>query len=199
MEGNFISRRLTGEEINAFPLVHYEGPTTVVNSTTLLEKALPDLRAERFLGFDTETKPNFQKGSVHLPSLLQLATAGHVYVIQLDRVPFDDLAAILSNPAQTKAGVAIGEDMRTLGLRHAFTPGGHVDLSTIAAMNNIASRGLRSLVACFFEERISKGLQCSNWSAPSLSGRQVVYAATDAWMGRRLLMRMRELGLTGAA
>ncbi len=199
VEEHFIRRRLSSEEINLLPLVHYEGPLTVVNSTHLLAQALPALRAERFLGFDTETKPNFRKGSVHRPSLLQLATADHAYVIQLDRVPFDYLSSILSNPDQIKAGVAIGEDMRGLALRSSFTPAGHVDLSTIAAMNNIASHGLRALVAAFFGERISKGPQCSNWSASSLSSRQVVYAATDAWMGRRLYMRMRELGLSGAA
>ncbi len=199
MEVNFIRRRLSSEEINALPLVRYEGPLTVINSPMLLEKSLPELRSERVLGFDTETKPNFRKGNVHLPSLLQLATAEHVYIIQLDRVPMDELVAILSDQAQIKCGVAIGEDMRTLGLRYPFTPAGHVDLSSIAAMNNIANLGLRSLVACFFNERISKGPQCSNWSAASLSQRQVIYAATDAWMGRRLYMRMVELGLVGVA
>ena len=66
-----------------------------------------------------------------------------------------------------------------------------------AEKNDISSRGLRSLAASLFGERISKGPQCSNWSLPNLSVRQVIYAATDAWMGRRIFLRMRELGLKG--
>ncbi|MDO5536280.1 MAG: 3'-5' exonuclease [Desulfovibrionaceae bacterium] len=199
MELTFIQRRLTSDEINALPLVHYEGPLSVVRSAKHLDEVLPALRAEPILGFDTETRPTFRKGSVHLPSLMQLATADHVYLIQLDMVPLDVLCGeLMTNPAQIKAGVAIGEDMRTLGLRFPFTPQGHVDLGTIAEKHNIYSRGLRSLVASFFGERISKGPQCSNWGVSRLSQRQIIYAATDAWMGRRLYMRMLELGLAEA-
>ena len=44
-----------------------------------------------------------------------------------------------------------------------------------------------------------KGPQCSNWSVMELSKRQVIYAATDAWIGRAIYLRMRELGMTGEA
>lgn len=197
MELTFIQRRLTSEEINTLPLVHYEGPLTVVRSEQQLSAALPALRAEPVLGFDTETRPTFRKGDIHLPSLMQLATAEHVFLIQLEMVPLDVLCGeLMANAGQIKAGVAIGEDMRTLGLRYPFTPAGHVDLGNIAEKHNISSRGLRSLVASFFGERISKGPQCSNWGVAKLSQRQIIYAATDAWMGRRLYMRMLELGLT---
>lgn len=197
MEHEVILRRLTGDEINEMPLVHYEGPVEVVRSIRQLEKAMEPLMAEPILGFDTEARPSFRKGDQHLPSLIQLATASCVYLLQLEHVPLsDEVIALLSSEKHIKAGVSIGEDMRELGLLRPFTPQGHVDLADIAEKNKVSSRGLRSLAACFFGERISKGPQCSNWSLPNLSKRQIVYAATDAWMGRRLYMRMLELGMT---
>ena len=36
-------------------------------------------------------------------------------------------------------------------------------------------------------------------SVMELSKRQVIYAATDAWIGRAIYLRMRELGMTGEA
>ena len=62
-------RRLTCDEINVMPLVHYEGPVTLVRFSADLERVLPALRREPVLGFDTETRPTFHKGRVNLPSL----------------------------------------------------------------------------------------------------------------------------------
>lgn len=198
MDLDQLRTKMTSEEINALPLVHYTGPIAVVRSARELEEALPDICSEPILGFDTETRPSFRKGHTNLPSLLQIATQNRVYLFQLSRVPLgEDLAGVLSNPLQTKAGVGVDEDMRELGQLHAFRPAGQVDLGHVARSHRIWSEGLRSLTANFFHERISKGPQCSNWSVPNLTSRQVVYAATDAWIGRRIFLRMRELGLIG--
>lgn len=193
-----IRRKLTSDEINELPLVHYGGSVTIIRNRMLLDLALPELKKEPVLGFDTESRPSFRKGVAHYPSLIQLATADRVFIIQLTHMPMnEDITALLSNPEQVKAGVSIGEDMRELARLLPFTPRGHVDLATIAEQNGISSRGLRSLAACMFGERISKGPRCSNWGLPNLSVRQVIYAATDAWIGRRIYMRMCELGLKG--
>ncbi len=195
-KNQFIRRRLANEEINMLPMTCYLGPLTVVNSEEQFKKILSALRDEPILGFDTETKPCFRKGDVHLPSIMQLATENHIYILQLDYVPLNILLGeIMANPDQIKAGVAIGEDMRQLSMRFPFTPHGHIDLSKIAERNNIASRGLRTMLAAFFGQRISKGAQCSNWSNPKLTQKQLIYAATDAWIGRKLYLRMLELGL----
>ena len=189
-------RRLTSDEINVMPLVHYEGPVTLVRFQADLERVLPALRREPVLGFDTETRPTFHKGRVNLPSLIQLATAGHVYLIQLSWLALGaELASVFADPQQIKAGVGIADDMRALARLHRFTPAGLVDIGQIAEKHQIWSQGLRTMCANFFGERISKGSQCSNWALRELSPRQIAYAATDAWMGRRLFMKMRELGL----
>jgi len=40
-----------------------------------LNQALADILQEGVFGFDTETRPAFRKGEMHLPSLVQVATA----------------------------------------------------------------------------------------------------------------------------
>ncbi|WP_300718537.1 3'-5' exonuclease [uncultured Desulfovibrio sp.] len=195
-----LRRHLSSDEINALPLCHYEGPIHLVRSLEDWEQALPDLRRETVLGFDTETRPSFRKGRVNAPSLVQLATASAVYLIQLSWWPFgEELASLLADPGIIKAGVAIGDDMRELARLHPFTPAGTVDLGQLARSYRLTTQGLRTLAANLFGQRISKGPQCSNWSVPELSRRQVIYAATDAWIGRAIYLRMRELGMTAGA
>ena len=88
------------------------------------------------------------------------------------------------------------EDLRALIAQYPFEPAGVVDLGEVASANGIGTHGLRNLAANFFGWRISKGQQCSNWSAPNLTEAQIIYAATDAWIGRMVYLRMQELGIT---
>ena len=52
----------------------------------------------------------------------------------------------------------------------------------------IKNHGLRGLAAVFLGIRISKGAQTSNWSRDVLTRQQIQYAATDAWVGRKLYL-----------
>lgn len=196
MDLNMLRRRLSGDEINAMPLCHYQGPVHVIRVLEDWKQALPDLRADGVLGFDTETRPTFRKGKVNAPSLIQLATERAVYLVQLAWLPFGPhLAEILADPNIIKAGVGIRDDMRELSRLHDFEPAGLVDLGNAARAHKLSSQGLRTLAANLFGWRISKGSQCSNWSLMELSQRQIAYAATDAWIGRLIFLRMREYGL----
>lgn len=191
-----LRRRPESEEINAMPLRCYEGEVQVIRSLKQWRQALPDLRADGLVGFDTETRPTFRKGKMNAPALIQLASAKSVYIVQLGWLPFGDhCAELLEDPAIVKVGVGIGEDMRALARVHPFQPAGLVDLADVARKNNFQSHGLRTLAASLFGWRISKGSQCSNWSVRQLSPRQIAYAATDAWIGRMIYLRLRELGL----
>lgn len=193
-----LRHRLTNEEINALPLRCYEGEVFLVRSLSQWQEALPDLSSAEILGFDTETRPSFRKGKRNAPSLIQLASAKAVYLVQLGRLPFGKpIADLLASPHVIKVGVGIKEDMQALARIYPFEPGGIVDLGQVAQDNDMPSHGLRTLAASLFGWRISKGSRCSNWSVRTLSDRQVAYAATDAWVGRMIYLRLQELGLVG--
>ncbi|MBR4741308.1 MAG: 3'-5' exonuclease domain-containing protein 2 [Desulfovibrio sp.] len=188
-------RRLSHEEINALPMYQYDGPVVLIRSLTEWEKVCSDVQATEVLGFDTETRPTFKKGKVNAPSLVQLATAQAVYLIQLCWLPLGSyITKILADPGILKVGVGIKYDMQILSKQSAFVPQGLVDIGTVAKWNLLSAQGLRTLSATLFGWRISKGSQCSNWSLASLSPKQIIYAATDAWVGRLIYCRMKELG-----
>ncbi|MDR2696728.1 MAG: 3'-5' exonuclease domain-containing protein 2 [Deltaproteobacteria bacterium] len=189
-------RKLRSEEINALPVVRYEGEVRLVRSEGELEEALALLAREELLGFDTETRPSFRKGRVNQPSLIQLAASDRIFLLQLAFVPFGaGLAALLSDESILKVGVGIWDDMRELGKLHPFEGASAVDLGDLARSLKLPTQGLRNMAANLLGWRISKGSRCSNWSLPDLSPRQIAYAATDAWIGRELYLKMREVGL----
>lgn len=196
MEMERLLRRPTREEINALPLTHYDGPLHIIRTLSEWRKAEKDLISTPVLGFDTETRPTFRKGKLNSPSLVQLAGANAVYLIQLAWLPFGEpCAQLLANPEIIKTGVGIHDDMAALARIYPFAPQGCVDLGTVAKAHNLPNQGLRTLAASLFGWRISKGSQCSNWSSRNLSPRQIAYAATDAWIGRLIYLKLAELGL----
>lgn len=190
--------KLSQDEINAMPLRQYAGKVQIVKTLKELRSILPELRKTKIMGFDTETRPSFRKGHVNPPALIQLATENAVYLIQLRWYQFGkECADILAEPSIIKAGVAIGGDMAALATLFPFQAAGCVDLGQAAEINGIPNHGLRNLTAALFGWRISKGCRCSNWEAAILSGRQIAYAATDAWLGRMIYLQMRSLGMKG--
>ncbi len=174
----------TKEEINSLPVLTYEGEIVLVRTEKELENILPELHKAQILGFDTETRPMFTKGTPYHPSLMQLATDQKVYLIQLGRIPFDQkLAEILESEDIIKAGVAIQDDLNALMKLHPFKANSVVDLARLANQKGLQAQGLRTISANLLDYRISKGAQCSNWAVDVLTHSQIKYAATDAWLG----------------
>lgn len=189
-------RKLSKDEINALPLRHYDGEIRLVRTQAELEQAVAVLLQERVVGFDTETKPTFRKGKLNAPALVQCAGANIVFLFQLQCIPMGpELSSVLEAPHIIKAGVSVCEDVHELQKMYAFNPANLVDLAQVARAHKLETFGLRNLAANFFQWRISKGSQCSNWGQPHLTPQQVSYAATDAWIGREVCVKMGELGL----
>ncbi len=184
---------LSKEEINELPMLAYEGEVMLAETEGELSRALSLLKGETLLGFDTESRPSFKKGKTYPTSLIQLAGSELVVLIRLNIVPFSQgLADLLAAPNVVKAGVAIREDIRSLQKLHEFTPAGLADLGDMAKQRGIKAQGLRTLAAQLMGIRISKAAQCSNWAKKTLTPQQIRYAATDAWIGRELYLRIVE-------
>ena len=178
------------------PVVRYRGPIRAVATEEDLHRAVQEIRAERVVGFDTESRPSFRKGKSHAPSLVQIATSRAAHLFQLARVDCSRaLADVLGNPRIIKAGVALTRDLAELQKLFPFTPANVVDLSDIAKRRGMKQTGLRNLAGLFLGGRITKGPRTSNWARQNLSPNQQRYAATDAWACRELYLRFGSLGL----
>ena len=184
-----FDRRMSKDEINACPIKRWNGRTSVVRSKDELAAAMLKLAGHNLLGFDTETRPAYKKGESYLPSILQLANDKEVFIFQLKHLELTKpLRKILEDPAIIKAGVSLDFDIRELKKLSPFNPAGFKDLGELAKKAGIKNHGLRGLAAVFLGFRISKGAQTSNWSRDVLTRQQIQYAATDAWVGRKLYL-----------
>ena len=174
----------TKDEINNLPVLTYEGEITLVRTEVELQNILPEIHKAKILGFDTETRPMFAKGTPYPPSLIQLATEQKVYLIQLKQIAFNqELADILASDNIVKAGVAIQDDLNALMKIVPFKAQNVTDLAHLAKRKGLQAQGLRTISANLLGYRISKGAQCSNWAVETLTHSQIKYAATDAWLG----------------
>ena len=192
-------RSITREDLANLPIRRYEGAVSMVATLKDLERARADIRQERVVGFDTETRPSFKKGESHLPCLVQAATAQAVYLFQLNRLDvFPALVELLAKPDVVKAGVGLDYDLRQLKLVFPFTVVNVLDLGVIARRRSLGQTGVRNLAGMFLGFRIPKGNRTSNWAAPRLSPAQITYAATDAWACREIYLRFERLGLLSA-
>lgn len=184
-----FDRRMNKHEINACPIECWTGPITVVRTRDNLAAAMRKLAGHTLLGFDTETRPTYKKGESYPTSLLQLASVNEVFIFQLKYLGLArPLRDILADPTILKAGVSLDYDIRELKKLSCFEAAGFTDLGNLARKVGIKNHGLRGLAAVFLGFRISKGAKTSNWARDELTPQQIQYAATDAWVGRRLYL-----------
>jgi ribonuclease D len=185
---------MTREEINMCPIRRYGGKICVINSTDQLLSVAEHINKEIILGFDTETRPAFKKGTTYSPALVQIAGRHVVWLFHLTHLGFPQiLKDILSNPGITKAGVAVAQDIEKLGELGSFNSAGFVDLASVAKKSGLKNHGLRGLSAVLLGFRISKQVQVSNWAQRTLSPEQIRYAATDAWVSREIYYTLQGL------
>jgi len=188
---NFHRNAISKDEINVLPLKSYTGSIHVIDSDAKMGAAVQVLGGEKVLGFDTETRPALKKGESYLPSLVQLAASNGVYIFQLKHInSYGPLADILSDKKVLKTGVAVNDDINKLNNVFYFKPSGFLELAGLASRAGIKNAGLRGLAALLLGFRISKQMQCSRWDTPKLVSKQIVYAATDAWICRDIYLAL---------
>lgn len=189
-----FDRRMSRDEINNCPIARWTGPVHGVRTGVELTAAMDRLAGQNLLGFDTETRSAHTRGESYPPSLLQLAGESEVFLFQLKYLGLaEPLRRILADPAVIKAGVGVDFDLRELQKLAPFKPAGFVDLGKLARKAGLENLGLRGLSAVLLGFRISKGVKISNWAKDELSPQQIQYAATDAWVGRRLYLALEQV------
>ncbi len=185
---------LTKDEINLLPLMDWDGEIIEIVTTEGAIKAFNILKEERMLGFDTETRPAFQKNQSYTPALLQVATATRAFIFRLKffEAP-QELIDFLSDPSILKIGVGVHDDIQGLKKIYKFKPDGFVDLSVEARKRGFKNESLRGLTAIFLEKRLSKGAKLMNWENEVLTDKMIKYAAMDAVIGLLIYDKILEL------
>ncbi|GHB96715.1 3'-5' exonuclease [Cerasicoccus arenae] len=184
---------ITKDEINRLPLGRFEGTIHLITTPAAARAAVARLKEVEVLGFDTESRPAFRKGENYSPSIVQFATNYEAYLFQVKRFGgLELLKPLLESESPIKVGVALRDDIKRLQQVDRYDPAGFVEISEISRRLGIEKTGLRSLIGMFLGLRISKNAQVSNWARRTLNHKQIIYAATDAWMSRRLYMLVRK-------
>jgi len=178
-----IPFKITKDEVNALPLGQFEGEMFLIDKLEDVEEVAEFLVQQRVIGFDTETKPAFQKGVINQVSLLQLSTSTQAFLFRLNEIGFpDSIRNILEKESIVKVGAAVHDDIKGLAkLTDSFYANSFFDLNDELKRVGFINIGVRNLCAMVLGIRISKSEQVSNWEAEKLTIKQQRYAATDAW------------------
>ena len=186
---------ISNEDINELELKGFEGQITVIEDGNKLRAAFQKIRKHKFVGFDTETKPNFKKGESNQVSLVQLALPDEVFLIRINHTGITDtLVHFFESADILKIGVALRDDIKDLQTIRDFKPVNFIEINQAVKEIGIESNGLRKLTAIILGFRISKNAQTSNWENPELTDKQKQYAATDAWVCYEMYRELYEKG-----
>jgi ribonuclease D len=170
-----------------YPLIRFNGQIHLINNDEELSKVSEKFNSTKELGFDTETRASFRKGEVYKVALLQLSTDDEAFLIRLHGIKkFDSIKAVLENPDILKAGVAIRDDLKNLQKVFKFTPQNFIELQDLAKKKGLKNFGLKGMTEEVLQARLSKAAKITNWEVPKLTDQQILYAATDAWIGLQL-------------
>lgn len=182
MGENIFLNTISKEETSNLPQIEFNGKIDIIDDPRQIRDACKCLETQRIIGFDTETRPTFRPGAMNRIALLQLSTSDVCFLFRLNKIALDkDIIKILESRNILKIGVDVGGDIRQLnGVRH-IKDGGFVDLQQIAPDWGIEDKSLLKLSAIVLGRRISKAQKLSNWEATTLTDKQQMYAATDAW------------------
>ncbi|WP_422360058.1 3'-5' exonuclease [Reichenbachiella sp.] len=187
-------RKITKQEVNALPLMKYEGEYQIIDEESQVKEAVEALREAEIIGFDTETKPAFRKGESYPVALLQLSLPNMAFLFRLNKISLsEDIVSLFEDSKIKIVGIGIRDDIKDLQKLRNFKPSGFVDLNELGATLGFESIGARNYAGMFMNHRISKSQQVSNWENEVLTESQISYAATDAWICLDIYNKMMEI------
>ena len=197
-----MQAKLSKEELEQFPIVEFTGNVFVINDFEEAARAVAEIRsANALIGFDTETRPSFQKGVSHKVALVQLSVENTAYLFRLKKMGGmgPDLTSLLSDPNCIKVGLATNDDFNNLKKWDAnIMPKGMIEIQGLVKKYGIEEMSLAKIYGLLFGLKISKRQRLTNWEADTLTEKQMSYAALDAvacveiynellTMGRRII------------
>ncbi len=170
----------------------------VINTLQQCQSIEAELKIAAVLGFDSESKPTFNKGEVQTgPHLIQLATFEKAYLFQVSDEILNFLKPIFENKDQIKVGFGLKNDA------HLFRKKG-IELNSVIELSKCFGSfglnnpvGIKNAMALLFKVNFpkSKSVSTSNWARKSLTIPQIEYAAADAYAPVLIFEELLRLGL----
>lgn len=181
MDSDNIRISIDKATVATLPIITYQGTAVVVDTLEKAAEAISHIKKETIVGFDTETRPTFNKGQRHNVALLQISTDTVCYLFRVNKIGLiPSLVDILTSPDITKIGLSLKDDFLMLHRLVEFTPQAFIDLQTFVGQFHIIDSSLQKIFAILFGQKISKGQRLTNWEAATLTPEQQRYAALDA-------------------
>jgi len=164
--------------------ISFKGKIYIYESQDDISYPIKEINKKLTIGFDTESRPAFIKGQKFPISLIQIATYEEVYLFKIkNKVITQDLINIINNKNITKLSIGISNDIKKLKeLSRKVEPRNFIDLSSIAKGKGLIQTSAKALAAKYLNKHLIKSSQITNWSKKTLSDKQILYAATDAWL-----------------
>ena len=170
----------------------------VINTLQQCQSIEAELKIAAVLGFDSESKPTFNKGEVQTgPHLIQLATFEKAYLFQVSDEILNFLKPIFENKDQIKVGFGLKNDA------HLFRKKG-IELNSVIELSKCFGSfglnnpvGIKNAMALLFKVNFpkSKSVSTSNWARKNLTIPQIEYAAADAYAPVLIFEELLRLGL----
>ncbi len=178
---------ITKQQLSELPEVKYPGKVILIDSAAKSRSALAYLNRITQVGFDTETRPSFQKFRHYNVSLAQISAEEECFLFRLKQIgSLDNFMRFLENPDIQKIGLSLKDDFHSLSKLASFNPQGFVELQSFVKDYQIADNSLQKIYGVIFRQRISKNQRLTNWEAQELTENQQHYAAIDAWACQRI-------------
>lgn len=173
---------ITKEEISLLEIEEFLGRIIVIDTEKDTDKVVSYLSGFEAVGFDTETRPSFKKGTRYKISLMQISTDEACFLFRLNRIGIpQSLEDFLVNDKILKIGLSLRDDFGAIRKRTDIKPANFLDLQNYVGQFGIEDASLQKIYAILFDKKISKGQRLSNWEADVLTEQQKKYAALDAW------------------
>lgn len=173
-----IPKNLIGE----MPVATFPGKIQVIDNAADARAAVRYLSRQTIVGFDSETRPSFRRGSTHNVALVQLSIHEICFLFRINKMGFvEPLRKFFELPDIKKIGLSTKDDFHGLHKLGEFEPQGFIELQDYVKEFGIIDASLQRIYAILFGERLSKGQRLTNWEAQELTEAQQHYAALDAW------------------
>lgn len=179
-----MNNTITKEELAALPTKEFAGNAVTVINQEQAEIAVCQIRESKLVvGFDTETRPAFQKGVSYKVALVQLSVGKVCYLFRLNKIGGmpQCLVDLLEDSNVVKIGLSTHDDFQNLRKwLPTLAPKGFIELQQMVTSYGIKDMSLAKIYALLFGQKLSKRQRLTNWEADQLTSKQQAYASLDA-------------------